>query len=95
MPKTTQQEKGKINKELRKKKKVTTHPENPIKEKINKPALRTIYRNSRHTLMTLGFGTDFKTKKCVVIFSDLPTGQVHTTTLSLWNRMKLKEFKDL
>ena len=67
----------------------------PKKEDLKKPALRTIYSNSKYTLMTLGFGSDFKTKKCVVIFSDLPTGQVHTTTLSVWNRMKLKEVKDI
>lgn len=70
-------------------------PSTSKKEELKKPGLRSIYSNSKHTLMTLGFGSDFKTKKCVVIFSDLPTGQVHTTTLAVWNRMKLKEVKDI
>jgi hypothetical protein len=64
-------------------------------EKANKPALRSVYSNSKYTLMVLGFGSDFNTKKSVVIFSDLLTGQVHTITLALWNRWKLKEVKKI
>lgn len=65
------------------------------KKEVNKPNLRSIYSNSKNTLMPLGFGSDFKTKKCVVIFSDLLTGQVHTAALSVWNRLKLKEVKKI
>ena len=65
------------------------------KEELNKPSLRSIYSNSKNTLMPLGFGSDFRTKKCVVIFSDLFTGQVHTTALAVWNRLKLKEVKEI
>lgn len=61
----------------------------------NKPGLRSVYSNSKHTLLPLGFATDFKTKKPVVIFSDLATGQVHTVALSVWNRWKLKEVKKI
>lgn len=61
----------------------------------NKPALRSVYSNSKYTLLVLGFGSDFTTKKSVVIFSDLLTAQVHTIALSLWNRWKLKEVKKI
>lgn len=60
-----------------------------------KPGLRSVYSNSRHTLLPLGFATDFKSGKPVVIFSDLATGQVHTAALSVWNRWKLKEVKKI
>ncbi len=60
-----------------------------------KPSLRSVYSNNKHTLMVLGFGSDFQTKKSVVIFSDLLTGQVHTIALSLWNRWRLKEVKKI
>lgn len=60
-----------------------------------KPALRSVYSNSKYTLLVLGFGSDFNTKKSVVIFSDLQTGQVHTIALALWNRWKLKEVKKI
>lgn len=73
------------------KKSVAVEPKNELK----KPSLRAVYSNSKNTLLPLGFGSDFKTKKCVVIFSDLSNGQVHTTALSVWNRMKLKEVKDV
>jgi FKBP-type peptidyl-prolyl cis-trans isomerase len=61
----------------------------------NKPTLRSVYSNSKYTLMVLGFGSDFNTKKTVVIFSDLLTAQVHTIALSSWNRWKLKEVKKI
>lgn len=64
-------------------------------ERANKPVLRSVYSNSKYTLMVLGFGSDFNTKKGVVIFSDLLTGQVHTIALALWNRWKLKEVKKI
>ena len=64
-------------------------------EEGKKPSIRAIYANSKNTLMPLGFGTDFKTKKMVVIFSDLQTAKVHTITLAMWNRMKLKEVKGI
>lgn len=69
----------------------------PLKSKAEtpKPGLRSVYSNSKHTLLPLGFATDFKTKKNVVIFSDLSTGQVHTILLSQWNRWKLKEVKKI
>lgn len=60
-----------------------------------KPTLRSVYSNSKYTLMVLGFGSDFKTKKTVVIFSDLLTAQVHTIALSSWNRWRLKEVKKI
>ena len=65
------------------------------KAELSKPSLRSIYSNSKNTFIPLGFGSDYKTKKCVVIFSDLLTGQVHTTALALWNKLKLKEVKEL
>ena len=52
----------------------------------NKPGLRSVYSNSKYTLLPLGFATDFKTNQQVIIFSDLATGQVHTIALSGWNR---------
>lgn len=61
----------------------------------NKPALRSVYSNSKYTLLVLGFGSDFNTRKSMVIFSDLLTGQVHTIALSLWKRWKLKEVKKI
>ena len=65
------------------------------KNELKKPNLRSVYSNSKNTLMPLGFGSDFNTKKCVVIFSDLLTGKVYTTALSAWNRLKLKEVKEI
>lgn len=59
----------------------------------NRPGLRSLYSNSRLTLLPLGFAADFQTGKPVVIFSDLATGAVHTIALSVWNRWKLKEVK--
>lgn len=61
----------------------------------NKPGLRSIYSNSRHTLLPLGFATDYTSKKQVVIFSDLATGKVHTVALAVWNRWKMKEVKKI
>lgn len=69
-------------------------PAAPIKDS-NKPGLRAVYSNSKHTLLPLGFATDFKTKKPVVIFSDLATAQVHTVALAVWNRWRLKEVKKI
>ena len=60
-----------------------------------KPTLRSVYSNSKYTLLVLGFGSDFNTRKSVVIFSDLQSGQVHTIALALWNRWKLKEVKKI
>lgn len=62
---------------------------------LQKPSLRSVYANKTNTLMPLGFGSDFKTHKTVVIFSDLSTGQVYTTALSAWNRLKLREVKEI
>lgn len=61
----------------------------------NRPSLRSVYSNSMLTLLPLGFATEFKTKKCMVIFSDLANGQVHTIALSVWNRWKLQEAKKI
>ena len=61
----------------------------------NKPSLRSVYSNSKYTLLPLGFATDFKTNQQVIIFSDLATGLVHTIALSGWNRWKLKEVKKI
>lgn len=61
----------------------------------NKPSLRAVYSNSKYTLLPLGFATDFKTQKEVIIFSELQTGKVHTVALSVWNRWKLKEVKKI
>lgn len=61
----------------------------------NRPGLRTVYSNKTHTLLPLGFATDFTTKVQMVIFSDLATGEVHTTGLSTWKRWKLKEVKSI
>lgn len=69
--------------------------ESPAKKEGSKPGLRSVYSNSRHTLLPLGFATDFKTNSPVVIFSNLSTGQVHTTPLTAWNRWKLKEVKKI
>lgn len=60
-----------------------------------KPALRAVYSNSKYTLLVLGFGSDFQTKKSMVIFSDLLNGQVYTIALSVWNRWKLREVKKI
>lgn len=60
-----------------------------------KPGLRSVYSNNKYTLLPLGFATDFQTKKEVVIFSELHTGQVHTVALSVWKRWKLKEVKKI
>lgn len=78
------------------------------KEKVNRPAvrkpssvntarpvLRSVYSNSKYTLLVLGFGSDFQTKKSMVIFSDLLSGQVYTIALSVWNRWKLREVKKI
>lgn len=67
----------------------------PAKKDGSKPGLRSVYSNSRHTLLPLGFATDFKTNSPVVIFSNLSTGQVHTIPLTAWNRWKLKEVKKI
>ena len=61
----------------------------------NRPSLRTVYSNRSYTLLPLGFATDFSTKMQMIIFSDLATGEVHTTGLSVWKRWKLKEVKKI
>lgn len=60
-----------------------------------RPILRSVYSNSKYTLLVLGFGSDFQTKKSMVIFSDLLSGQVYTIALSVWNRWKLREVKKI
>lgn len=64
-----------------------------VQKEENTPDLRVIYSNSKYILLPLGLATDFKTKKPMVIFTDMTTGLVHTIALSLWNRWKLKEVK--
>lgn len=64
-----------------------------VQKENNLPDLRVVYSNSKYILLPLGLATDFKTKKPVVIFTDITSGQVHTIALSVWNRWKLKEVK--
>ena len=65
------------------------------KPEDNRPSLRAVYSNKSYTLLPLGFATDFATKTDMVIFSNLSTGAVHTTALSVWKRWKLKEVKKI
>lgn len=64
-----------------------------VQKENNLPDLRVVYSNSKYILLPLGMATDFKSKKAVVIFTDITSGQVHTIALSVWNRWKLKEVK--
>lgn len=67
----------------------------PSSVNASRPTLRSVYSNSKYTLLVLGFSSDFQTKKSIVIFSDLLSGQVYTIALSVWNRWKLREVKKI